>query len=812
MRIDISLHIDEHEVDRAAKVLELMLQLADRFGAQVSPTTSTAGQVQGGTEPNDEDQNGLDEVVLPGPRLDHATHDAPNRSALDGSGSHPSTGMRHDRAPANDAADVPLGMLVEATRRDQAPYASAYKGTIRSGGNELSTEALLAALSVVDPPIEPSVAASNEPAVRPEGPMNAHEGFQSSLNSSASIPSDLVRILQAIIFEQSSIDTVARAIQSALSKRELSFEVLQAAVLHVLFDKLCLSERLEKDRSILPIIQLVLTLDDEACEQLKEKCLRSALAEFSVAREPHCNRADFFAHAEVFAALIHTRLIHVDLAMQTICALIAIPGNRCAALTALGKSVELCGELLSDECKAESLLGLRDALADAKEEEFIYDVQYVTENLQWPPATTSEQALWSGKRSAEGVQGAQEAQQFQHQLSLRCSLPLAAAPTRGTRSGCAMSYSVALDKLVCASAHGSLSTFSALSVGVVAEAAAQPHDQGSLGRGFPLVCSLPGILQILHLDLAVHQGVPLLFGSAMLAQDPRASEGVGGVNLGLAGLYEVSPGKWNLIGSVRRPCALSMGAVLQSQSHDSASWLALAETEIGPDTRMPRHIVSLWDRETLFARTQPSAILQGHLGAVTCLASIGEMSTSGNTNASSLCSGAEDGDVRIWDVRSPLRSTATLTDTAVALSPVRTMSAAANDFSLVSGYANGRVLVWDCRVLGGTANAKPLVELQTDYSSLLCMCAGPKAELYTLSGLGQRGASLAVIDTSGAKMGAHVGSVPASGFGSTVSELDIPETSGISAINALAWTMPANSSPILLGVSDAAMLNLFQWL
>jgi hypothetical protein len=129
---------------------------------------------------------------------------------------------------------------------------------------------------------------------------------------------------------------------------------------------------------------------------------------------------EFFGYAEVFAALVKLEFVSIPGAVTTISTLLQKPENRSAAITMLGKTVELCLPLLKEKCDVVQLNNLRLALYQVSiiilnkhkrkqkrtsqiilifvllqvtESFFAYDIKYVCENMGWPIAPETAHSI-----------------------------------------------------------------------------------------------------------------------------------------------------------------------------------------------------------------------------------------------------------------------------------------------------------------------------------------------------------------------------------------------------------------------------------
>ena len=91
--------------------------------------------------------------------------------------------------------------------------------------------------------------------------------------------------------------------------------------------------------------------------------LLSKVSKFLTIKRPlDCNRAEFFAYAEAFATMGHLDYTNLNGSMVIINALLRNQDTVTAAITMLGKTVEICQEKIFDKCEPATLSEIRQAL------------------------------------------------------------------------------------------------------------------------------------------------------------------------------------------------------------------------------------------------------------------------------------------------------------------------------------------------------------------------------------------------------------------------------------------------------------------
>lgn len=178
----------------------------------------------------------------------------------------------------------------------------------------------------------------------------------------------------------------AEKILARLEGSSEQYAALDAAFLSVLFDSKLVADRVRREVTCVPVVRVLTYLPQTVQTTVKEDLLKAALKVFRVFREPDCNRMEFYGHAEAVAALVLLELAPASAAVKTIITLMKIPENRSAAITLLGKTVELCSDSVKEKCDPELIETLRGVMATVTEPEFKYDLEYVEENMKWTTA------------------------------------------------------------------------------------------------------------------------------------------------------------------------------------------------------------------------------------------------------------------------------------------------------------------------------------------------------------------------------------------------------------------------------------------
>eukprot|EP01006_Ploeotia_vitrea_P026331 TRINITY_DN5930_c0_g1_i1.p1 TRINITY_DN5930_c0_g1~~TRINITY_DN5930_c0_g1_i1.p1 ORF type:complete len:414 (-),score=67.42 TRINITY_DN5930_c0_g1_i1:34-1137(-) len=139
----------------------------------------------------------------------------------------------------------------------------------------------------------------------------------------------------------------------------------------------------ENDHSIESHIYVIARVPEPYKTEVRNRLITKVLNFLTVKRTVDCPRVEFFPHAAAFAALVKIEFVSVRGAVKTMTDLLRDPSSRCAAVTMLGKTVELCLNLLMEKCDKALLCELKEVLDSVKDSHFEYDIAYIQENMHW---------------------------------------------------------------------------------------------------------------------------------------------------------------------------------------------------------------------------------------------------------------------------------------------------------------------------------------------------------------------------------------------------------------------------------------------
>ncbi|MEW5298650.1 MAG: hypothetical protein WDW38_000603 [Sanguina aurantia] len=131
-------------------------------------------------------------------------------------------------------------------------------------------------------------------------------------------------------------------------------------------------------QSVLPFMAVIPVIcQDPICNKsLKTQTIAKVLSPLNMTRSVSADRTEFFCQAEAFAFLVRNDIIGLDGAVETMTRMIRRPNTRAAAVTMLGKTLELCSDKLLHSCSPEKLQKLVKALTLVVEPEFAYDITW----------------------------------------------------------------------------------------------------------------------------------------------------------------------------------------------------------------------------------------------------------------------------------------------------------------------------------------------------------------------------------------------------------------------------------------------------
>eukprot|EP00245_Coleochaete_scutata_P012341 TRINITY_DN4766_c0_g1_i3.p1 TRINITY_DN4766_c0_g1~~TRINITY_DN4766_c0_g1_i3.p1 ORF type:complete len:567 (+),score=75.98 TRINITY_DN4766_c0_g1_i3:122-1822(+) len=186
--------------------------------------------------------------------------------------------------------------------------------------------------------------------------------------------------LLARLEDETQLESVASEVDSLLSRVQAGppadavFEEFMSAFTTVVFSR---------QQGVVPFMSLLPRLPEPAQTKIRDTLIPQVLKHLTVRRTIDIDRMDFFAQAEAFASFVNLEFVSITGAISTIITLLKKPENRSAAITMLGKTVELCLPQLTDKCNEATLNELADILRSITEPVFKYDIDYIEQSMGW---------------------------------------------------------------------------------------------------------------------------------------------------------------------------------------------------------------------------------------------------------------------------------------------------------------------------------------------------------------------------------------------------------------------------------------------
>uniref|UniRef100_A0A061SC15 Wd40 repeat-like protein n=1 Tax=Tetraselmis sp. GSL018 TaxID=582737 RepID=A0A061SC15_9CHLO len=235
----------------------------------------------------------------------------------------------------------------------------------------------------------PGTAAGQIPIPSP-APRSHAEGYSAS--PEAFLPL-LGRLLDVpgmdSVSQQQCIEQVGADLKSVFARSAAPTEELISAFLQAFSGLVFSAELTHRQQPLLPFMELLQLLPETAYATVRDRLISTVLKHLTVKRALDADRTEFLAYAEAFAALIKLGTVSISGSVTTMITLMNKPENRCAAVTMLGKTCELCGHVLLQKCSEAELGKLREAVEMIAAEggvTFQYDIAYIKGVLGWDSA------------------------------------------------------------------------------------------------------------------------------------------------------------------------------------------------------------------------------------------------------------------------------------------------------------------------------------------------------------------------------------------------------------------------------------------
>lgn len=474
-------------------------------------------------------------------------------------------------------------------------------------------------------------------------------------------------------------------------------------------------ELVARQQSIVPYMYLLLRLPENAKSKIREVLIPRVLKYLTLKRPVEASRMDFFAHAEAFAALVSMEFVSITGAVTTIATLLRKPENRCAAITMLGKTVELCLVQLTEQCDEAILEELAAALHTVTEEAFQYDVNYIRDSMGWNHLPKQD----GHGNSHEG--GHAEAASGGIGRSSGAGLRAVNSFVGHRNQIFAMCYDEEQAQLISGGKEGTLIAWS--SEGQIVE---------TVDMGHHYACSLD-----------IHSATHTLFVCGVTKEDAGgAAAGAGNRSLLAPRVvcYSSSGHGWKEQGSVVKETAKLVSCIKAMGVEGERAFVTgetiESSTPSGQGGRLQER-VCYYDLNTAsnFSSLQPVRQYSEHEGLITSLALY-------PPNPNIFFSGSRDCTVRAWDRRTAnsvgMFGSVGANGRIQAHDSMITCLDAADASTIVSAGMDARVLRWDFRTLSTQGGSTPVSVLAPDDSAVLKVALGGPpscAAVSTLRGL-----------------------------------------------------------------------------
>eukprot|EP00667_Euglena_gracilis_P006325 EG_transcript_6378 len=436
-----------------------------------------------------------------------------------------------------------------------------------------------------------------------------------------------------------------------------------------------------KEKPVAPFVYLLSRIPEPFKTRARDALIQKILKFLTIKRPADCVRAEFFAHAEAFAALVKLEFVSIKGAITTINTLLKKEDNRCAALTMLGKTVELCLDILTEKCDPSVLRDLRGTLDSIVDPAFEYDIAYIKENMSWQDGGVGD-----------GVK------------------PAALMPHRsfeGHRNVIfSLAYDPSRDVLVSASKDGRVITWSA---------EGKQQDLIELPRHY--ACSM---------DINPKQRILYMCGVSKETQGASAKD----AHPAVIAYVQTDHGKWQQHGILEKQDTKVISSV-KASLWGAGNQFVTGETMKDSANEFTRSVVCCYDLHGAiggaFETLKPVMVFAEHQDIITCMAAVPRLEHT-------FLSGGRDCRVLLWDVRMP-KSVGMLLGHEGTVTSV-----SAFDNLVVTGGLDKKVMSFDIRLLTAPSHQiRPMNTMVLDESAVLKVSLGSSAEAAasTLLGLYQ---------------------------------------------------------------------------
>ncbi|CAM6126900.1 unnamed protein product [Calypogeia fissa] len=526
----------------------------------------------------------------------------------------------------------------------------------------------------------------------------------------------LFRVLISRLEDGTQLDNVVPEITALLSDTasfDLVFEDLLAAFTAVVFNQ----DLVVRQQSVVPFMCLLPRLPEPAKTRMRDALIPKVLKHLTIKRPVEASRLDFFAHAEAFASLVNLEFVSIPGAVTTIIALLRKPENRCAAVTMLGKTVELCLQQLTDKCAPSTLNELNAALQNVTEDTFQYDINYIEESMGWNRSLQPDVLSVGSVGSLNHSSG--ESTKSTDTVSGPTGLHAVDSYLGHRNTIFAMSYDEKRNQLISGGKDGTL---------IVWTSEGQVSETVDMARHY--ACSMdihPSLQSLLVCGVAKEETAGITAGGGRVLPPPCI------VSYGAMGRGWKEQGLLSKDSSKLVSCIKAMGGA--DHAFVTGETVHTSGMEGGGQRLDERVCYYDIGASSSFSTLQPVRQYAEHEDLITCVCLF-------PPNPNLFMSGSRDFTVRVWDRRVErcvgMFGTIGKTGRLQAHDAMITCLDASDTNMILSAGMDTRILRWDFRTMSNQGGAGPISTLQLDDSAVLKVALGGSsstAAVSTLRGL-----------------------------------------------------------------------------
>lgn len=442
------------------------------------------------------------------------------------------------------------------------------------------------------------------------------------------------------------------------------------------FNAIVFNPQMPPEESAEPYLSILTTLPEPYLKLFRKNVVSTVATFLNAKRAVDVDRTEFLTHADVFAGLALCGAIMFDGALKLVNKLVQEPLTRAAGVTIMGKLCEKCYSkfkgpaLRPEELEQQTLL--RASLSRVTEGEFEYDIEYISDTLEWPEIMVGVRPGTVAQASGGGASIAAPPQQQGGGFygGLACAGALGGHPPGS------VIYCLAFDSL-----HNQLISGDSLGNLVFYDSLGVPNFQHSVAPQYCLCLDVHPKANVVLAACAKQKNRP--DGSCMMQCLLKDTE---------------DPARWTQVGECRRQ-ELSMLTYIKCFNDDDFQFIT---SDSYDEAGYKNHIISLYDMSAAkqsFNQLAPISVMRGHTNNITCLALVPDA-------AGQFVSSSVDQTILLWDKRlhepvgrvglPGVNGSAICHGQAITTVDVR-------DNLILSGCVDGTVAGWDLRMLGSDA-------------------------------------------------------------------------------------------------------------